>query len=381
MRFLHAIRTWFRSFSRYQPMTQVFISQANIVHNLNEYRQQYPGVSFAPVLKSNAYGHGLVPVARILDNEPIAFLVVDSLYEARVLRGGGVQSPILVLGYVSVANINLAKRLPKLTFVLTSLEQIQQVITELDRPVEFHLKIDTGMHRQGIVPEQFDEAIRLIRKSRFIRLTGMCSHLADADNEDEAFTLRQIDQWERAVEIFKQAFPNLQYFHLSATKGTRFSEKISANVVRLGIGLYGIDTSPASTLNLWPALRLETIVGAVRTIPAGDCVGYNATYRAEYETRVATLPAGYFEGVDRRLSNKGCLRVAGVSCPIVGRVSMNMTCIDVTNVPNVKLEDTVVVVSENPTDENSVCNLAVAAGTIPYEILIHIPQHLRRTVE
>jgi alanine racemase len=148
----------------------------------------------------------------------------------------------------------------------------------------------------------------------------------------------------------------------------------------LGIGLYGINPSPFSKLELKPALQMQSIISSIREVPADEFVGYNITYKAEKKLKVATVPVGYFEGVDRRLSNCGYFKVNGVDCPIVGRVSMNITSIDVSGVSQIKLGDKASIMSSEKGDKNSVESIAKLSNTIAYDILVHIPQHLRHIV-
>jgi alanine racemase len=366
-------------FSKSTPLVHVYISAPALLHNLQTYQNIHQGVACAPVLKSNAYGHGLVPIARILDGEKLPFLVVDSLYEARMLRNSGIKTPILIIGFVQPQNI-LRNRLSKISFIITSLEQLYAVTSSVSRPLNIHIKIDTGMHRQGLLPEQIPECIRLIQTHAHIRLEGVCSHFADAENPDTSFTDLQRKTWEEVVSLFKKAFSEISYIHISGTAGTAHPTTTHENMIRLGLGLYGINPSPLADLSLKPALEMKTVLSSVKHIQKGELVGYNGTFSAERDMRVATVPVGYFEGVDRRLSNRGSFKIGSVFCPIVGRVSMNITSIDVSLVPGAKLGDEVTIISNTKSDENSVSNLAQKAETIPWEILVHIPQHLKRVV-
>ena len=379
MGLLKYLRTLKKSFNRYIPSVEILISKNNLLHNLEEYKKEYPQLSLAPVLKSNAYGHGILQIAKILGREGIVFFVVDSLCEAAVLRNDGCKSPILVIGYASPENINNGK-LSNVAFTITGLEQLQAIARIIKTRKKFHLKIDTGMHRQGILPEQANDAIKIIKTSNFINLEGVCSHFANADDADAGFTKLQIERWEKAVVPFKQNFPNLKFFHISATAGVPYSGQIYANVARIGMGLYGIDTSSLTKLNLKPVLQMRSVISSVKMIPAGECVGYGITYKASKPVKVATVPTGYFEGVDRRLSNQGFLKVANRHCPIIGKISMNMTSIDITSLPEIKLGDSVIIISDNKNDFNSAEQMAKLAGITPYEILARIPQHLRRMV-
>jgi alanine racemase len=243
------------------------------------------------------------------------------------------------------------------------------------------MKLDTGMHRQGLREEEWSRAQELLSGHPSLILEGICSHFADADNADGTFTHTQIEAWGRAISVWKRYAPDLRFCHIAATSGAGLGSAGGANVIRVGLGLYGIDAAPGHTLKLKPALQLETVLSSVKDLQPGEAVGYNATFRAERPMRIATIPMGYFEGIDRRLSNKGAVIVRGIPCPIIGRVSMNITTIDVSGVPDAARDDTAIVLSDTPEAPNSVEATARTIGTIPWEILVHIPQHLRRTLE
>lgn len=366
-------------FVRYAPLIHIEISKSSLLHNLHTYQTSYPHLKIAPVLKSNAYGHGLSTVASVLDTEDIAFFMVDSWYEAKELRRNGIRSRIVVMGYVRPEDI-VHSKLRDVDFAIVDIEQLRSVTRLAASPLRIHLKLDVGMHRQGIMPDALQEAIALCTQNAHLGVVGVCSHVGDADNTDDTLTRAQVEVWKNAIAPLLVAFPSIEYRHLAATKGIRFAKEAGTNVARVGIGLYGIDTSPHNTLPLRPVLSMYSLISSLRTIPAGSTVGYNATYTAQNERRLAVIPTGYFEGVDRRLSNKGTMLVHGEPCSIVGRVSMNMTTIDVTDVIKVQVGDEVCVISSNPKDPNSIASMAKGADTTPYVLFAHIPQHLRRNV-
>ncbi len=312
----------------YQPLIEVRVFKDALLHNLSQYQKKYSRLKFAPVLKSNAYGHGLIPAAKILDVQALPFFMVDSFYEALLIRREGVKTKILILGYSRQEQI-LNNKLKNCSFGIIDFEQLKSIIAKLKRPQSFHLKIDTGMHRQGILIDQVKEAIELIKNNPNFILEGVCSHLADADGETKDFTKGQIAKWNGLVKIFRQEFGQIKYFHASNTAGAAYAAEIDANVSRLGLGLYGINTSEFEKLDLKPALEMVSIISSLKTISAGEKVGYGITFESSRPMIVATVPVGYNEGVDRRLSNKGCFKVGNVFCPLAGRVSMNMSSIDV----------------------------------------------------
>lgn len=379
MKLLNFLRKIKKHFLHYDPSVEVLISKDRLIENLKEYQTKYPNFLFAPVLKSNAYGHGLLEIAQILDKEKIAFFVLDSLYEAMVLRNNGIKTDILVIGYTQLKNI-INSKLPRVAFTITGLEQLQEIAKAVKVKIKIHLKVDTGMHRQGILFEQIKEAIDIIKNNKFLNLEGVCSHFADADNIEENFTKNQIEEWKKAIVLFKENFQTIKFFHISATAGVLYNEQSDGNVVRLGLGLYGINSSPIVKLNLKPILQVRSLISSLKTVKAGDSIGYNTTYQIKQPGVIATVPMGYFEGIDRKLSNCGFFKVNETYCPIVGRVSMNITSIDVSAIPNIRLDDEVVVISNNREDKNSVENIAKTIQTIPWEIFVHIPAHLRRNI-
>ncbi|MDE1966994.1 MAG: alanine racemase [Patescibacteria group bacterium] len=384
-----------RSRYPYEPLIKVEISRSRLLSNLERFQNIAPNGIIAPVLKSNAYGHGLLDVARILERyrrglpspgrdvvHPIPFFVVDSFFEALALRNQGIRAPLLVIGYTRPETI-MASSLRDVSFMVGSLDSLQ-AIESIEHPVRIHLKIDTGMRRQGILPQEIDAALGSLENNENLALEGLCTHFSDADDPDGAFTEGQIRVWNKAVTRFKNGFRRLKYFHASNTDGHRYSSEIDANVSRLGIGLYGlVDGSAFSpALDLKPVLSMKTVVSAVKKISRGDSVGYGRTFKADRDMTIATVPAGYYEGIDRRLSNNGSLLIGPDSepCPIIGRVSMNITTVDASHAYKAAQGEEATLISDEPSDLNSVMNIAKACGTIPYEIAVHIPAHLKRVV-
>jgi alanine racemase len=383
------LRTFVRSikkqFDPHEPLIEVGISRENLLHNLHTYQEKYPALQFAPVLKSNAYGHGLVVIASLLDTQQIAFFMVDSFYEARTLRQHGIRSKIVIMGYVAPQEV-VGSHIRNTEYAIVSLEQLREVARTAQNPVRLHIKIDTGMHRQGIVPADIDEAIMLLKSNTNLQVVGVASHFADADNTDQTNTDAQISVWNTVSASLLATFPTISYKHIAATKGAWRNEASTGNVMRLGIGLYGIDTSPEGAADMRPVMEVRSRISSVRTVPAGDFVGYNATYTALRDMRIATIPFGYYEGLDRRLSNKGSVLLHGTECSIVGRISMNISGIEVTGVPDAKAGDVVTILSRNSDAINSAENMAELVSSsdyteTPYVILTQIPSHLKRVVE
>ena len=238
------IRTLFRLLRkikfRYTPLVEMRVFRDRILHNLSAFQKALPpGVRVAPVLKSNAYGHGLIQIAQCLHESDIPFFAIDSYYEALILRNEGVETPLVVIGYTAKENI-FQNNLKDVSFTVISKEELSDISKNLSSPCRIHLKIDTGMHRQGIRLEDCGEAVLLIQKNKNVILQGICTHFADADNEDAEYTQTQIHVWNIIAKMFRHAFPSIEFLHVAATCGSFFSRSIDANVMRLGIGLYGI---------------------------------------------------------------------------------------------------------------------------------------------
>lgn len=370
--FLRLIR---KTRAQYTPLVEVRVMEKALRKNYVAFCRAYPSVLFAPVLKSNAYGHGLVEVARVCDKLDAPFFVVDSYAEALIVRNENIRTPLLIIGYTLPENIRLS-RLNNVAFTLGNISDLEKLAHGVAKSIQVHLKIDTGMHRQGIMPDEVPRALEILRNSSALHLTGIGTHLADADGTGEA-ARAQIASWNGIVSKVRAVFPDIRFIHCAATEGAKFFQNTNANVARLGMGLYGCTRT--SGVSVMPALEMNTVVTSIRAIRKGECVGYNNSYTAPRDMRIATVPVGYAEGVDRRLSHSGFLSIHNQPCKIVGRVSMNITSIDVTDCnPAVTLGDEVTVISSDPDAINSCESMARICGTIPYELLVHIPSSLRR---
>src|SRR3989344_2804994 len=328
MKWLDRLRSMRRSRDGYTPLIEVGISRENILHNLHLYQKTYPGIDIAPVLKSNAYGHGLIEIASILDGEDIPFFMTDSWYEAQRLRQALVKHHILIMGYVRPELIAKSE-LSRIDTAIVDLEQLRELAKIAERPIRIHLKVDTGMHRQGLLPGEVAEVAHIVASNPVLTVAGICSHFADANTAGSTHTDAQLAVWRHVAEEARKRFPSIEYRHLAATAGMAHAGSAGANVARIGIGLYGFDTSPGAPLPLRPVLELRSSIVSLRRIGKGESVGYNVTHTASGDSLIATVPMGYFEGVDRRLSGKGLMLVRGREAPIAGCVSMNMTSLDV----------------------------------------------------
>ncbi len=368
----------------YKPLITVYIDRSSLIHNIRQFMTIAPKGRLAPTLKSNAYGHGIVEIASIIENEmkndhtlksKIPFFCIDSYFEAMTLRSRGIKTPLLILGFTRPEDI-LISNLKNTSFAITSLYMLREIKNTTNQ-IKIHLKIDTGMNRQGLKEDEIDQAIFIIQNTSNIILEGIFSHFFDADTDNSSHTVEQIERWNNIVSQFEKIF-DPKFIHISNTAGHTYTAKIEANLSRLGIGLYGL--YPIKGLNIRPVLSLKTIVTGVKKIDKGELVGYNGTFCATKPMKIATIPVGYFEALDRRLSNIGFVKIHDIDCPIIGRISMNITTVDVSNVQNINIGDEVLVISDHYEDKNSITNMAKLCKTIEYENAIRIPQHLKRVI-
>lgn len=361
------------------PLLTIQVSKSALLHNLEEFRRLSPII--CPVLKSNAFGHGLIEVASILEAQDSPFFIVDSLEEALILRGNKIITPILTIGYVSSLE-KIRHEVSSISYSITSFEMLVEWNENITKDTKIHLKIDTGMNRQGISIDKIHDAITLLKTSPKLILEGICTHLADADNADSTFTDSQIQKWNEIVLLFKETFKSMTYFHISNTPGHSHLSKAMSSFSRLGIGLYGLNGNGNldTLITLKPALKLTSVITGTKKIIPGSKIGYNGTYTSTTDMRIATIPIGYGVGYDRRLSNKGVMQVEGIFTPILGKVSMNITVIDVTAVNNYSLNTPVIVISNNEKDQNSIMNIAKTCNTNPHEIITGLDRFIERVV-
>ncbi|MFA6249996.1 MAG: alanine racemase [Candidatus Shapirobacteria bacterium] len=357
----------------YEPLSTIEISSQAILSNYDAYCQEFPNNIFWPVIKSNAYGHGLETIVRILKDRQFQYFVADSYYEA--LKIWSVSShPVLIIGSTLPQNYS------KMDFSRLAL-MVQDKITlealaSLRKPIKIHLKINTGLNRQGIDIATLSDYLIFISKHPFIELEGIMSHLADADNPKDKYTPRQLKVFDRCLSLVNSSGFRPKFVHLSATAGVTKICLTQINTVRLGLGLYGYGTISG----LQPALTFKSVITQINHLKKGDRVGYNLTYTAPRSLNYAVIPVGYFEGLDRRLSNLGFVKYQNTYLPIIGRISMNLTVVNLLDT-HPQLFDPVEIISSNPSDKNSLPSMANQCDTIPYDLLVHLTESVRRVAQ
>ncbi|MFZ2206442.1 MAG: alanine racemase [Microgenomates group bacterium] len=368
----------------YVALNTVVVFQNALKHNHFELQKRHPHSAICPVLKSNAYGHGLTQTAPIFDKLNCPFLVVDSLYEAYELHKIGTKTPILIMGYTIPQNFTL-KPVPFHIAVFDI--DLARTLNEYQQGCNIHIFIDTGMSREGVTVSELPSFLQEIRKLKNLKVVGLCSHLADADNPINTSHMdSQIVEFKKALAITRELGFDPIWRHISASSGAFKMQDDVFTLLRVGLAHYGIspleETDPhANTVSLMPALEFHSTLAQVKKIQKGTSVGYGCTYTSKDDRILGLIPAGYYEGVDRRLSNKGFVKIRGKFFPFVGRISMNMSVVDITNLDDPKIGESVIVYSSSPTDKNSLINAAKTAETIPYDLMVHLAESVKRIVK
>lgn len=363
---------------QYQPLNIIEVSKERLINNYNYLSSLNDKIKIAPVLKSNAYSHGIKEVATVLDEVNPVFFCVDSLYEAYELLKSKIKSPILIMGYVYPGNLSF-KNLP-FSYAVFDIEQLRGILKNQPQ-AKVHLFIDTGMHREGIRTDELEGFLKKLTDEEKNSIEGVMSHLALAENSQNSDTKKQINQFKEATELLKKYSIFPKYIHIGNSPGLLNNKNLKlsslSNASRVGRSLYGISSIKNDYLK--QVLKLKTHIIQIKKIKEGEKVGYDFTYQAKKDGIIAVLPIGFYDGIDRRLSNKGVVLIKNKTCPIIGRVSMNFTVVDVTSVKNTKVGDEVIVFSNND-DENNVVNIAKKIGAIPYEILVHLERSTKRMI-
>lgn len=368
---------------RYKTLNWIELSREAALHNVHLAQCQHPEHGIIPVLKANAYGHGIREMAAILDKAPCDLLAVDGYFEAGQIRRI-TRHRVLVLGYIRPENARLLDT-HRCSFVVQDAAGLE-AFGRLDRRVRIHLELNTGMNRLGLAPRELNHYLETLSLFPKLELEGVMTHLADADNPaDDSFTVRQVEEFDRLVEgvIAKGFHP--RFIHIAQTAGSTKAHSKYANAVRLGIGLYGInplnpeDPHAQDLADLHPVLELKSTIIKVNELQAGDRVSYNGTFTADKPARIGVLPLGYYEGVPRELSNTGIVTHGDIELPIVGRVCMNHTMVGLGDF-SFGVGSEVMVISANPKLPNSIAQLSARYKLFPYTVLTGLSDTIRRVI-
>lgn len=358
----------------------VEINTHSLVNDVQSFRRIIGDqVGIMAVVKANAYGHGLVEVARAVE-AIVEWFGVNNLAEGLELRKAGIEKPILILGYVPLASLGEAVA-NNLSLTVYNRETVE-TLGGIPSSSKIHLKIETGTGRQGIFPEEVGEFLELIKNYPQIKVEGLSSHFADLEEVGEqSYASQQLERFQHAGAAAATKLGYLPLRHIACTAAALLYPQLLMDMLRLGIGMYGLWPSESvrtATVKIHPEFILEpvltwkTMIAQLKDLPVGYSVGYGGTFVTKRPTRLAVLPVGYYDGYDRGLSNCGQVLVRGKRAPAVGRVCMNMTMVDVTEVTGVHLEDEVVLLGRQGDAEISAEEIAAQLGTINYEVVSRI---------
>ena len=367
-----------------KPTIWIEVSKSAFEHNVRTVRAlTRPETKLMAVVKSNAYGHGLVATAKIFTKAGADWLGVFSIDEAIELRKKGVRAPILVMGPTDIGNFKTALRY-KLRVTIYDRSVLQNTAIKISAKLPIHIKIDTGLSRQGVPMERVQEFFGAI--PRGLTIEGIYSHLADPEDfEKQAFSRFQSKNFETAIEIARNFGYGKLIKHLVASDGLLSFPQGEFDMVRVGLFLYGLWPSDSfqkqfKSIQLQPALSWKTRIAQVKKIPKGAYVGYGITERMKHDTIIAVVPIGYWDGYPRSLSSRGVVLVGGKRCRVLGRISMNMTVVDATDAGVVHAGDEAVLIGRQGESFIGAEELAEFAGTISHEIVTRINPLLPRIV-
>ncbi len=376
-----------------ETLNWVEVDAAAIRTNLAEFRRRLGKTRLGAVVKANAYGHGMLEVARIAAAGGADWLCVNNVDEAVGLREAGLDRPVLVMGYVPLGALAAVVEhdLRPVVYNAETLDGLDAAAAKQQRPVHVHLKVETGTHRQGVEPARLPALVERIRASQWLELEGLTTHFANIeDTTDHSFAEAQIAAFAAAAQSLGESGVEIPIRHAACSAAALLFTRTHLDLARIGISLYGLWPSRETlvscrelgkpALDLRPALTWKTRVAQVKDVPEGAYVGYGCAYRTTRRSRIAVLPVGYAEGYDRGLSGVAHVLVHGRRAPVRGRVCMNISMVDVTDVGEVRLEEEVVLLGRQGEERISAEQLASWCGTISYEIVSRIHPKLPRVV-
>lgn len=361
--------------------TQLIIDLDAIRHNIRAVHER-AGVPVMAIIKADAYGHGAVEIARHIDGD-CAFFGVSSILEALELRQAGIEKPILILGYTPVAAFPEAIRqgIRPAIFRYEDALALSQAATALGMTAKFHIAVDTGMSRIGfqVTPEEADICAKIAALPN-VEAEGLFSHLATADCADLTRARHQAALFDQFDEMLRSRGVTIRLRHLDNSAGV-MNFQCKYELVRSGIVTYGMYPSTEvdpSVLDLRPALRWESRITHLKTLEPGREIGYGGTYTTTRPTRVATVPVGYADGYRRNLSGRFYVLIRGKKAPILGRICMDQMMVDVTEIPDAALNDTVVLVGKSGDLNISVEEIAAQGDSFNYEFVCGISRRVPR---
>ncbi len=345
-------------------------------HNLDIVREKTGNKAILAVVKADAYGHGAVKVSNHLIERGVSKLGVAFTHEAIALRESGTTAPILV--FFDRDNIDECFKydLTPVIFDMKTAEKLSSEAYRRNRKIAVHVKVDTGMGRIGFDPDSARSAIPEIASLRNLKIEGLMSHFSEADLQDKDFAEQQIKIFLSVANDLKSKNISLEYLHMANSAAVLTLPQAHFDMVRPGIMLYGYGCCESDRLK--PVLSLKSSIVLLKKVPAGTPISYGRTFTTKRKSMIATIPVGYADGYNRKLSNQGEVLINGKRAPVAGRVCMDTIMVDVTDIPDVTYKSEVVLIGRQGKEQITADDIAGKIGTIPYEVLTSIGQRVKR---
>ena len=355
------------------------IDAAAFGRNISRIAGRLPtGSRLIAVMKADAYGHGAAQLAKECSPDIVAMIAVVMVEEALELRRSGLTLPILVLGPLSAKQIAIAVE-NDITVGIPGPEQLAAAVSVArDREVRVHLKVDSGMGRMGVIEAEFAAVVDLVRSAPKLKVDAIYTHFADSGDPENPITAEQIARFDSLVGTLRQAGLSAPLHHRANSAATVRGLVKPGEYVRTGLSLYGAEPLDIGESRLDPVMRWRTAVARLKDLPPGHGVGYGLTFRTSRPSRIATLPVGYADGYSRQLSNKGDVLIRGRRAPVVGRVSMDLVTVDLTDIADAIVGDEVILLGRQGDEEISAEEIAAKTGTIPWEVLCGVSARVPR---
>lgn len=367
------------------------ISREALKNNISIFRSlTKSNVKFAAVVKSNAYGHGILEISKLCLEFGADLLAVNSIEEAILLRKNFPSTIILIMGEIPYIETYEKELNDENFWVVVSRFESVRFLNRLNKNPKVHLKMDTGMGRLGFSDDTFFSNLEKIKKEN-LEIHGLLTHFAQAEDYTEhSYSKKQVEKFKSGIDFAANlGYTNL-IKHASASASTMLFKEAHFDLVRIGISLYGLWPSIQTKLSLSmrgeklnklePVLSWKTNIVHIQNLPSNSYIGYGSTFKTTSQTKLAVIPVGYFEGYDRRLSNLGYVLVKGERARILGRVCMNMTMIDITQIKNIEIGEEVVLIGKSGNEEILADNLAEMTSTINYQIVTNIHPSIKREI-
>lgn len=375
-------------------MQWVEIDRSALTSNIEQFRSLIGDkINLQAVVKANAYGHGILEVSRITLEAGVDWLGVHSLEEGLLLRQAGIDCPLIVLGYVSSQELEkaVAHTMRLTVYNFDTVRLLAQISRRLKKKVFLHLKVETGTHRQGIREEDVLPLIEEIQKHPNLVIEGLSSHFASIeDTTDHSYPRLQLKRFKSVVKKLEKNKIKIPLKHMACTAATILFPDTYFDMVRVGIGIYGLWPSKETYLScilqkrkpifLKPVLSWKTRIAQIKKVPRGSFIGYGCTYRTTRQTVLGVLPVGYYDGYSRSLSNFSYVLIKGHRAPLCGRVCMDFIMVDITDIPGVNLEDEVMLLGQDGEEAITADYLADLAGTINYDVVTRINSLIPRII-